>query len=649
MLPDRDKTKEQPKGRLTELRQQVDGLETLEKGLEWAEEALRESEEKYRYLFNELKDAVFLADAETGHILDTNKQGEVLLGRTREDIIGMHQRELHPPGKANEYRQRFAAHIEKGHSADYDGEVIRKDGTIVSVNISAAPITMGGKPLIIGLFRDITERKEVEELYRTLANSSPVGVYIVQDGKCQFVNPQFQEDTGYTEDELLGMESLSIVHPEDREKVRENAVEMLKGNRLSPYEFRVVNQAGETKWVLETVSSIHYKGKRATLGNFMDITERKKAEEALRESEERYRALVNLGGSVGQAIIMIQDTQQGDAIQTFVSNEWLHITGYTRKELLGMSFFDLLHPTYQQASLGRHRRKMKGEIIPGFFEMSIIKKDGTEVPIELTSAYTTYKGERANVAFIRDITERKQAEERERRLQQELLLSSRLASIGELAAGVAHQINNPLTGVIGFSQRLLKKSTDEETKRDLARVVSEAQRAAKIVGSLLVFARRRGPEREYSDINDILGRTLELRAYELRTSNIDLAVELAPDLPRTMANFQQIEEVFLNLILNVEQAMTEANRGGKLSIKTQQVDDRIRISFADDGPGIPAEALNKVFDPFFTTRGDRGGTGLGLSVCYGIMTDHGGSIYAQSKPGKGSTFFVELPVVPQEG
>jgi PAS domain S-box-containing protein len=530
MLPDEEKTKEQFISELVALRQQVSELEASETERKQTEEALRESEYKYRYLFEELNDAAFLADVETGRILDTNKQGEALLGRTREEIIGMHQSELHPPEMAKEYRRMFAIHVEKGHAADYDGEAIRKDGSIVQVNISAAPVTIGGKQLILGLFREITERKQ--------------------------------------------------------------------------------------------------------------------AEEALRESEGRYSALLNLGGRVGEAIVMLQDTEQGNAIHTFVSNEWPRITGYSRKELLGMSFFDLLAPKYHEASLKRHRRKMSGEIIPGLFEMSIIIKDGTEVPIEVTSAYTTYKGQRANVAFIRDITERKQAEEREKELQQQLYFSSRLASIGELAAGVAHEISNPLTGIMGFSERLMRRSTDDEVSQDLEVIHSEAQRVAKVVENLLTFARRRQPKKEYLNINDILQQALELRAYALETSNIEVVTSLASGLPKTMADFHQIQEVFLNIILNAEQAMSEANAGGKLSVKTQPTGDYIRISFADDGPGIPAEQLDKVFDPFFTTRGEKGGTGLGLSLCHGIVTEHGGKIYAKSKPGKGATFFVELPLSP---
>lgn len=249
--------------------------------------------------------------------------------------------------------------------------------------------------------------------------------------------------------------------------------------------------------------------------------------------------------------------------------------------------------------------------------------------------------------LLRDVTERKQAKEREQQLQEQLSLSSRLASVGELAAGVAHEINNPLTGILGFSQRLLRKCTGQKVRQDLERIHGEAMRAAKVVQNLLVFARHREPNKQYSDINDIVQKTLELRAYELKTSNVEVVTELAPGLPKTMVDFHQTQEVFLNIILNAEQVMTEANRGGKLSIKTQEMKRYIRISFTDDGPGIPTEHLNKVFDPFFTLRRERGGTGLGLSISHGIVTKHGGRIYVRSKPGKGATFIVELPLTTQ--
>jgi PAS domain S-box-containing protein len=518
-----------------------------------------------------------------------------------------------------------------------------------------SPIVDAGYVNLYG--RDITERKQMEEEIRKVQerfsgiykSSKDAIAFATLGGVLLDVNNSFCKLTGYSKEELLSGRRYQDITPKEFHEYEAKIIErILTTGSPGEYEKEYMRKDGSRVPILLTTFVV--KGNDGqpigVAAIIKDITERKQAEEALRESEERYRALVNLGGKVGEAVIMVQDTEQGNAIQAFVSNEWPHITGYSGKELLGMSFFDLLHPKHQEVSLKRHKRKMSGAIIPGLFEMSIITKDGTEVPIELTSAYTTYKGQRATVAFIRDITERKQAEERERELQQELYHASRLASIGELAAGVAHEISNPLTGILGFSQRLMRKSTDEEVSRDLERINSEAQRVAKVVGNLLTFARRREPKKEYLDINDILQRALELRAYALETSNIEVVTSLAPGLPRTMADFHQIQEVFLNIILNAEQAMSEASGGGKLSVKTQRTGDYIRISFADDGPGIPVEHFDKVFDPFFTTRGEKGGTGLGLSLCHGIVTEHAGKIYAKSKPGKGATFFVELPLSP---
>ncbi len=379
-----------------------------------------------------------------------------------------------------------------------------------------------------------------------------------------------------------------------------------------------------------------------------DITERKQAEDALRQSEERYRALVSLGGEVGEAVIMLQDTEQGEAIQTFVSDQWPRITGYSRKELLGMSFFDLVLPQHRWDSLERHRRKMSGESIPGLFELSIITKNGTEVPIEITSAYTTYQGERANVVFIRDVTKRKRDEEKGKQLQQELIAASRLASVGEMAAGIAHEINNPLTGVIGFSNLLMKKDIPEDIRKDVNIIYDGAQRIAGITGRMLSYTRQYKPERTSVNVNDIIETTLAIRTYEMESSNIKVETRLDPDLPITTADAGQLQQVFLNIILNAETEMILAHSGGNLTVRTERIDNTIRASFMDDGPGIAKENLDKIFNPFFTTREVGKGAGLGLSVCHGIITQHGGKIYARSRLGKGATFIVELPVVTKE-
>jgi CheY-like chemotaxis protein len=180
---------------------------------------------------------------------------------------------------------------------------------------------------------------------------------------------------------------------------------------------------------------------------------------------------------------------------------------------------------------------------------------------------------------------------------------------------------------------------------DIQNINEGAQRVAGIIERLLTFARQQKPHREYIDINEIINNTLALRAYHLKTNNIKVITQFDPDLPITIADGGQLQQVFLNLIVNSENEMKLAHSKGKLTIKTEKVNSAIKISFKDDGPGIPKENMDRIFDPFFTTREVGQGTGLGLSVCHGIITEHGGRIYAQSQLGKGATFIIELPMV----
>jgi signal transduction histidine kinase len=245
------------------------------------------------------------------------------------------------------------------------------------------------------------------------------------------------------------------------------------------------------------------------------------------------------------------------------------------------------------------------------------------------------------VACVRDITERKQMEQR-------LVITGRLASVGELASGVTHEINNPLTSVIGFSQLLLEKDIGDDIKEDVKIIASEAQRAAGVVKNLLAFARNRGPARQMVSINDIIAKVLELRAYEQKVNNIRTETRFAADLPEVMADYFHLQQAFLNIIINAEYFMVEAHKRGTLTITTKRTGSLVSASFADDGPGIPEEDRGRLFDAFFTTKEVGKGTGLGLSICRGIVKEHGGRISVAGKPGEGATFSVELPVAAQQ-
>jgi signal transduction histidine kinase len=232
----------------------------------------------------------------------------------------------------------------------------------------------------------------------------------------------------------------------------------------------------------------------------------------------------------------------------------------------------------------------------------------------------------------------------ERREMEQLIITDRLASVGELAAGIAHELNNPLTGVIGFAQMVLDKDMPDGIRKDMQVVYSEAQRAAQVVKNLLSFAQKHAPEKQLMSINSIIDKVLELRAYEQKVNNIRVNTRLVPDLPGVRADYFQLQQVFLNIIINAEYFMIEAHNGGNLAITTERAGDIIKVSFADDGPGIAEENLGHLFDPFFTTKEVGKGTGLGLSICHGIVAEHGGRIYVESELGEGATFIVELPI-----
>jgi len=228
--------------------------------------------------------------------------------------------------------------------------------------------------------------------------------------------------------------------------------------------------------------------------------------------------------------------------------------------------------------------------------------------------------------------------------QAQLIQSEKLSGIGEFVAGVAHELNNPLTSVMGFSELLSKADTNPQHKRFLEMINKSAQRCHKIVQSLLSFARRHAPERKLSSINELVEGAVEFLQYQLRTNNIEVITRLDAHLPKAMVDPHQIQQVFLNIINNARQAIEGHQPKGSIRITTETCGNLVRITFQDSGPGIPEKNLSKVFDPFFTTKEIGKGTGLGLSLCYGTIKEHGGSITVRSRAGEGATFVMELPL-----
>lgn len=359
-----------------------------------------------------------------------------------------------------------------------------------------------------------------------------------------------------------------------------------------------------------------------------EIAERQRAEEDWRNS---FNALDDPMLIVNRDYAIVRINEAG-----------LALTGRGRDEVIGARCVTLLHGAARPGKdcpCRRSFRNGKPAITARFDE-----ETGRHYSIKSAPILNGHRRPAESVCLMRDVTREVKAREKEKELQQELNTASRLASIGEVAAGIAHEINNPLTGVIGFSQMLNEMKVPEEMREAVEVIHDGAMRTAGIVQKLLAFARRDRSTRESVDINAVLKGTIDIRAYHLRTGNIAVVQDLADDLPRTLANFGELQQVFLNLVINAEQAMQSTGQG-RLTVTSERLNGKARITVTDSGIGVPPENLGKLFDPFFTTKTESGGTGLGLAISYGIIKEHGGTIRVKSRAGEGAAFTIDLPLV----
>ena len=274
--------------------------------------------------------------------------------------------------------------------------------------------------------------------------------------------------------------------------------------------------------------------------------------------------------------------------------------------------------------------------------------DGDLIWVEVTAhAGPSLKSGVSQVeALMRNVSERRRLDDQSRDLYQQLLQAEKMAALGQTISGVAHELNNPLATILSWAERLADRNLDDTARRGVDVIRGEAERAARIVRNLLTFARKRQSTRSLIDLNQVVRDTLTLRAYEQRLTNIDVVTALASGLPPVFADPHQIQQVMLNLVINAEQAMLSANGRGSLVLRTWHDGERsaVVLQVSDDGPGVPSDVRNKIFDPFFTTKDVGIGTGLGLTVAYAIVQDHGGSIRVESPATGGAAFTVEFPI-----
>ncbi len=610
-----------------------------------AEEALRQSEEKYRTILEETGDGYFETDL-AGNFAFVNDAQARLLGYSKEEIIGMNFKAFTPEEKVKSIFEAYNGIYRSGEPVrNFVDEVIRKDGSRGFAQTSAFPIRNDKGEIVgfRGVRRDITTHERMEEAlrqseerYRTILEEMEDAYFEVDlGGHLTFANSSVCRDLGYSREELIGMSYKGFTAEEDMESVYRAFNEVYQtGLPNKGFPWKTIRK-DRAQGIAETSISPLRNDKGEIIGFRgvgRDITERKRREEALRQSEENYRVLFD--SSVIGSVVLDAETMK----IVMCNQAALKMFGFSSaQEAFEAQPFDFLPPDDRERYLEITKTAVFEQNSHEGYQLRALTRDGREIWINTTAAKIMRGNRVAALISFTDITE-------QRRQREQLMLTDRLASLGELTSGAAHELNNPLTSIIGFSQLLIEKEIPDDIREDLELINSEAQRAANVTRNLLTFARKHAPTKEPNQVTNIIEDVLRLRVYDHKAKGIEIERRFTPNLPEVMVDYFQMQQVFMNIIINAEYFMASAHNRGTLSIATEEQDDTVMILFMDDGPGIPPGNLGRIFDPFFTTKEAGQGTGLGLSICHGIVTEHGGQIYARSQLGKGTTIVVELPI-----
>ncbi|UCH70013.1 MAG: PAS domain S-box protein [Candidatus Bathyarchaeota archaeon] len=495
---------------------------------------------------------------------------------------------------------------------------------------------------------------EKEQRLKTNIDTSPDAiVWIDTNGKITLVNRKGLEITGFSEEDLIGKNFMDaeVLTQESKEKILKALTKRLKGMNTPPYEVEIVTKNGQTI-PFEISASPIFEGNKIVGGQsiFRDLRERKKMEKKLRQYSEQLEDLVEkrtkeLKESEKRYSVLVEEASDGvviiqDAKIVFVNKRAAEIVGYAREELIGHSFDKFLDEKTSREIQKLYMGRMRGEKVPTLREIKIPRRNGRTISIETSARLINYHGRPADFAIMRDISERKRAEEERLKLE-------KLAAIGELATMVGHDLRNPLQSIENATYVLNNElqrhdsstSIPRKTMKMLQTINDSVSYADKIIRDLQDFSGTKRPRLEKNNVNAIVKEVLS----RVETSkNVELIMKLGR-LPEIEVDRDMIERVFLNLATNGAQAMEE--KGGLLIVSTKETKKFVEVSFKDTGIGIPKENMEKLFTPFFTTRAK--GMGMGLATCKKLIDSHGGSIETESEEGKGSTFTVKLPVQPE--
>jgi PAS domain S-box-containing protein len=646
-------------------------------------EQIKSVQQQWMYTFDSIGDPILVHD-ETGRILRTNLRLADLLGRKTQAICGRAVNELFTAP-----RQPFnICPYCEGTAGEADAPDPWLQGYFLASN-SQFTDPLGRKLGTVHVLKDITERKKAEEKYRTLVASVQEGVFIATlNGRFLDFNDAMMRITGHeNRDELLSVDFAQQLYANPAEYERLKKLLHDHGS-VNDFEFDIRRKDGEIRTVSESSTAVRDSAGNviAYQGFLLDVSERRRAEHQIRRRNRELVVLnsiaetlaytLDLSESVHRALRQMLELFELDTASLFLvdkddvtihrvaavghRSEWARNFPHITLPAGLMQQLRSTHATFLSIqglplpSIARELQKREG--IESAYVVTLWAKEKIigalvvgcrsirEFSVADISLLTAVGSQVASaVDHSRLYEETRQAYENLRRTQEQLVHSEKLAAVGQLISGVAHELNNPLTAILGYSQLL--SASGEIGSQALSyseKLYKQALRTHRIVQNLLSFARQHKPERVPVRLNSILEDTLALRDYDLRMSQIQVHLDLAPDLPEVHADPYQLQQVFLNLINNAIDAILEAGPHGELWVRTGVEAGQAFVEFIDSGPGV--KDASRVFDPFYTTKPVGKGTGLGLSICYGIITEHGGAIQVKNVPQRGAAFRIELPL-----
>ena len=676
-MKDKDKSKAQLIDELVEMRQRVAELEQADARYKGTLESLEQSGRTYYDLYDNAPDMFVFVDAKTTNIIRCNQTVVQTLGYTREEIIGHPIFDRYHPDCIAKANRAFRAFVETGEVHDAELVLKRKDGSTIDVSLNVSSVRDEEGNVLYGrsVWRNITRHKQAEKAlrrsetrYRTLFGESRDAICInTREGKILDANQATLDLLGYTRDELIGMNVRKLyVHPEARSLFQR---EIERKGSVRDYKLKFRRRDGTqidcllTSTVRRTADGtvVEYQG------IIRDITEQMKAEKALHESEQRFRQLAE-----NLREVFWLSSLDGSQIY-FINPAYEEIWGRSCESLIAQSetWLDAVHPEDREEVSANFKKQSRGEFVE--YEYRIVRPDGAVRWIE--AHVFPVRNEEGKIyrcaGSAQEITKRKRAEELAELQQQQLIQADKMASLGILVSGVAHEINNPnnfimLNGeilsmawqsVMPILQKYYEENGDfllagmpytrahEKIGQLISGISEGATRIGKIVEALGGFARQDAGDLDQPiDPNAVVESAMVIVNNLIKKSTHHPVVELEENLPEIRGNRQQLEQVIINLINNSCQALQSPQKSLFVSTSYNEKSDLITIRVRDEGEGIPPENLNHIIEPFFTTKRDTGGTGLGLSVSYNIVKNHGGHLHFTSRFGKGTTATVMLPV-----